>query len=119
MAVDMELRKAFSDLQMKMVDTQTQMRISDGQINAMMVEKKKTELAISEVSSVPEDAKMYESVGRMFVLEPRATVMENLEAQHKLTDTKIKDLEAKKLYLEKSVKSSEENLREMVLQRRK
>nr|CAB3264794.1 prefoldin subunit 1-like [Phallusia mammillata] len=119
MAIDMELRKAFAELQRKMVETQAQMRISDIQIESLNRDKRKLAITKQEIESFPEDTKLYESVGRMFMLQPRETVKENLDSKHKQADEKINELKAKKTYLERSVKSSEENLREMVSQRRK
>ncbi|CAK8676106.1 prefoldin subunit 1-like [Clavelina lepadiformis] len=119
MAVDMELRKAFSELQKKMVETQTQVKICDAQINALALEGKKTILTTKEIQSLPTDVKLYESVGRMFILQPRSNVIDNLNGKRKDAEAKTKELEAKKTYLIRNVKSSEENLREMVSQRRK
>jgi len=119
MAVDMELKKAFLELQKKMVDTQQQMRISDVQIDSLSKEKRKIELTEKEIGALPEDTRLYRSVGRMFLFKPKPDVMQILKNEHKDADSKIKELEAKKTYLERSVKSSEENLREMVSQRQR
>lgn len=64
------------------------------------------------------DTKTYESVGRMFILTPMVEVKENLKKRQNTADEKIKTLENNKSYLEKSLKEAENNLREMVQQRK-
>lgn len=48
-----------------MVETQTQVKICDVQINKLQIEEKKVGFTSKEVLSLPEDVKLYESVGRM------------------------------------------------------
>lgn len=117
--MDLELKKAFEELQKKMYDTQTQMRISDVQISQLQQTKKKAELTSQEINSLPGDTKTYQSVGRMFVLQDREFILNELKDAQKQSENRVKELEAKKVYLEKNVKESEANLREMVTQRRK
>jgi len=119
MAVDLELKKAFMELQKKMVETQGQMRICDVQIDALGKEKRKIELTQNEIGALPEETKLYQSIGRMFLFKSKPDIMQVLKTEYKDSESKISELEAKKTYLERSVKSSEENLREMVSQRRK
>jgi len=107
------------ELQKKMIETQNQMRISDVQIDALGKEKRKIELTQNEIGALPEDTKLYQSIGRMFLYKPKPGIMQVLKTEYKEAESKISELEAKKTYLERSVKSSEENLREMVSQRRK
>ncbi|KAF7697197.1 hypothetical protein HF521_005615 [Silurus meridionalis] len=86
--VDQELKKAFAELQAKMVDTQ-----------------QKT-------------TRMYEGVGRMFILQSKDEINNQLTEKQKTADDKIKELEQKKTYLERSVKEAEDNIREMLMSRR-
>lgn len=60
--------------------------------------------------------KTYESIGRMFVLTPIDNVKANLKKRQDTATEKIKTLENNKDYLEKSLKDSENNLREMIHQ---
>lgn len=71
-----------------------------------------------EISSLQSDTKTYESVGRMFILTPMDEVKENLKKRQNTADEKIKTLENSKSYLERSLKEAENNLREMVQQRK-
>lgn len=71
-----------------------------------------------EISSLQSDTKTYESVGRMFILTPMDEVKENLKKRQNTAEEKIKTLENNKSYLERSLKEAENNLREMVQQRK-
>lgn len=54
----------------------------------------------------------------MFVLTPVSDVKNNLKKKQDAADEKINKLENNKTYLERSLKESENNLREMVQQRK-
>lgn len=116
---DLELRQAFAELQRKTLETRTQVKVADAQIAQLEREKTKLKLTASEVSSLPEETRLFQSCGRMFVLGSREEVEVTLKKNFDRSQKKIKDLEAKKVYLEKSVKESEGSLRELVSQRRK
>lgn len=71
-----------------------------------------------EISSLEPNTNTYESVGRMFVLTDIAEVKSNLKKRQNTADEKIKTLENNKNYLERSLKDAENNLREMVQQKK-
>lgn len=54
----------------------------------------------------------------MFILTPINDVKENLKKRQSGADEKIKALENNKAYLERNLKEAENNLREMVQQRK-
>lgn len=116
-SVDMELKKAFQELQNKMITTQQQLKISDMQIETHKRQIVHAKLVDNELANIPEGTKTYEGVGRMFVLQPISTIKLGLTEKLKQADEKIKTLENNKTYLEKSMKESEDNLREMVMSR--
>lgn len=72
----------------------------------------------SEVTKLDSNTKTYESVGRMFILTPLDDVKQNLKKKQEIADEKIKALENNKTYLEKNLKEAENNIREMVQQRK-
>ena len=57
--------QAFVELQRKMVETQTQVNICDAQIKKLEIEEKKVDLTSREIQNLPEDVRLFESVGRM------------------------------------------------------
>jgi len=116
--VDLELKKAFVELQQKMIETSEQLRIADLQIEGLKRNKQHAEITEREISSLDPKTNTYESVGRMFVLADIADVKVNLKKRQGAADEKIRSLENNKGYLERNLKDAENNLREMVQQRK-
>uniref|UniRef100_A0A1B6GL85 Prefoldin subunit 1 n=1 Tax=Cuerna arida TaxID=1464854 RepID=A0A1B6GL85_9HEMI len=116
--VDLELKKAFTELQQKMVDTTTKLQVADIQIEGLKRSKQHAELTAQEIKALSSETNTYESVGRMFVLTDIPEVCKNLDNRISTCDEKIKSLESNKSYLERSLKDSKNNLREMVQQRK-
>lgn len=72
----------------------------------------------SEITSLDQNTRTYESVGRMFILTPLDEVKKNLKTKQETAEEKIKALENNKSYLERNLKEAENNIREMVQQRK-
>ena len=53
----------------------------------------------------------------MFILQPPTEIKKQLDNKMKASEEKIESLQGTKSYLEKSIKESEDNLREMVTSR--
>ncbi|CAB0030603.1 unnamed protein product [Trichogramma brassicae] len=116
---DEELKKAFSELHNKVVSTRQLLKVADMQIENINRHNLRVSLTRSELKQLPENTKTYESVGRMFLLQDMNTIMEDLDKRTKLADGKIKALNNQKTYLQKDLKESEDNIREMVQKRQK
>ena len=116
---DMELRKAFVELQTKMVETKQKMRLSDLQIENLKRTSTHAGLTEQEIAALPEETRLYESVGRMFLLSSRPEVTKRLSEKQSSCKDKIKTLESNKEYLERSMKESENALRELVQQKQR
>lgn len=116
--VDLELKKAFKELQQKMLETTQQLKVADARIDVLKQGMRHTQLTGKELSSMPPDTKMYQGVGRMFVLTDVNEIKTSLEKKHESYSLKIKQLENNKMYLERNLKDSENNLREMIQQRK-
>ncbi|XP_040271604.1 prefoldin subunit 1 [Bufo bufo] len=117
-AVDLELKKAFTELQAKVMDTQQKVKLADLQIEQLNRTKKHAHLTDTEIKNLPGETPMYEGVGRMFVLQTKEKVHSQLLHKQKIADDKIAEIEQKKLYLERSVKEAEDNIREMLIARK-
>jgi len=117
--VDLELKKAFQELQTKMVVTSQQLKVSDAQIDQLNRQITHAHLVEKEISTLPKDTKTYEGVGRMFILKPLATIELNLAEKVKTCEEKVKVIETSKVYLERSIKEGEENLRELILSKKR
>jgi len=116
--VDMELKKAFAELQQKAIDTAQKLKLSDIQIDSLKRTKQHASLTEREVALLDPSTKTYDSVGRMFLLTPLDEIKDNLKKKQTTADEKIKTLDNNKTYLERSLKDAENNLREMVQQRK-
>ncbi|KAG8439112.1 hypothetical protein GDO86_005357 [Hymenochirus boettgeri] len=116
--VDLELKKAFTELQAKVVDTQQKVKLADLQIDQLNRTKKHSLLTDQEIMTLPDSTPMYEGVGRMFILQTKDKIHSQLLNKKKIADDKIAELEQKKSYLERSVKNAEDNIREMLMARR-
>ncbi|XP_071362252.1 prefoldin subunit 1 isoform X2 [Trachinotus anak] len=108
---------AFSELQVKMIDTQQKVKLADLQIDQLTRVQKHAKLTHAEITTLPDNTRLYEGVGRMFILQSKEEINNQLMDKQKTADEKIKELE-KKVYLERSVKEAEDNIREMLLSRR-
>ncbi|XP_001603823.1 prefoldin subunit 1 [Nasonia vitripennis] len=116
---DAELKKAFAELHSKGIDTRQKLKLSDVQIETLRRIKQRAELTQVEIKTLPVNTRTFESVGRMFLLQDIDTIKTDLEKQTKTADEKIKILETNKHYLQRSLKESENNIREMVQKRQK
>ena len=104
--------------QTKMVDNKQKMRMADLQIENLKRSITHSELTSAELKSLPQETRLYESVGRMFLLSSHSEVSGMLTKKQDNCKEKIKNLEANKTYLERSMKDSENSLRELVAQKK-
>ncbi|XP_035556595.2 prefoldin subunit 1-like [Canis lupus dingo] len=116
--VDLELNKAFTELQATVIDTQQKVKLADIQIEQLNRTKKRARLTDTEIMTLVDETNMYEGVGRMFILQSKEVIHSQLLEKQKIAEEKIKELEQKKSYLERSVKEAEDNIREVLMARR-
>ncbi|XP_040975284.1 prefoldin subunit 1 isoform X2 [Aquila chrysaetos chrysaetos] len=109
--VDLELKKAFTELQAKVIDTQQKVKLADIQIEQLSKTKKHAHLTDTEVMMLVDET-------RMFILQSKGVIHNQLLEKQRIAEEKIKELEQKKSYLERSVKEAEDNIREMLMARR-
>lgn len=87
---DMELKKAFMELQSKMVDTKQKLKMADLQIESLKRTITHSGLTEQEIGTLPEETRLYESVGRMFVLSDKPTVTQGLTQKQKTCQEKVR-----------------------------
>uniref|UniRef100_G3WS10 Prefoldin subunit 1 n=1 Tax=Sarcophilus harrisii TaxID=9305 RepID=G3WS10_SARHA len=109
---------AFTELQAKVIDTQQKVKLADIQIEQLNRTKKHAHLTDTEIMTLVDETHMYEGVGRMFILQSKEAIHNQLLEKQKIAEEKIKELEQRKSYLERSVKDAEDNIREMLMARR-
>ncbi|CAH0546386.1 unnamed protein product [Brassicogethes aeneus] len=116
--VDMELKKAFVELQGKQLETSQKIKLHDIQIESLKRNKQHATFTEREINTLEDGTKTYESVGRMFLLTPLPDVKEHLQIKQTAAEEKIKVLESNKTYLEGSLVEATNALRELVQQKR-
>ena len=115
---DADLKKAFQDLQAKMITTTQQVKLAEAQIAQLTRNITHAKLTEQELSLLPGDTRTYQSVGRMFILEPINQIQTDLKKKISEGEAKIKTIEQNKEHLQKSVKDHENSIREMLSARR-
>uniref|UniRef100_A0A8D2Q4Q6 Prefoldin subunit 1 n=1 Tax=Varanus komodoensis TaxID=61221 RepID=A0A8D2Q4Q6_VARKO len=91
--VDLELKKAFTELQAKVIDTQQKVKLADLQIDQLNRTKKHAHLTDVEIMTLADETRMYEGVGRMFILQSKGVIHNQLLEKQKIAEEKIKELE--------------------------
>ncbi|XP_059864696.1 prefoldin subunit 1 isoform X1 [Delphinus delphis] len=91
--VDLELKKAFTELQAKVIDTQQKVKLADIQIEQLNRTKKHAHLTDTEIMTLVDETNMYEGVGRMFILQSKEAIHNQLLEKQKIAEEKIKELE--------------------------
>lgn len=112
--VDMELKKAFEELQMKILTNRSQMKGLTAQSDYLKRQIQHSKLTETEIAQLSENVRMYEGIGRMFVLSDKPKILSSLEQKTQQCEAKIATFEKNKEYLEKNLKDSENSLRELI-----
>lgn len=76
-----------------MIETSQKLKLADMQIETLKRSMTHAQLTDKEISQLPSETKMYESVGRMFVLKESSVTRSNLDNKIKSCQEKIKNLE--------------------------
>merc|ERR1712142_993936 len=114
---DQELKKAFIELQTKLQETNQKLRIADVQVESLKKQIYHAQLTDKEIQGLGDSTRVYDSVGRMFLLTDVPNVREGLKEKVEKCNTKISSLQTNKEYLERSLNESQNNLREMIKQK--
>ncbi|XP_055309979.1 prefoldin subunit 1 [Sitodiplosis mosellana] len=117
-AIDLELKRAFTDMQVNKIETTKKLKMLDIQAEMLKTSKKKYEITDKEVKNLTPDTRVYSSVGRMFVLSSLPEVHTELLSKQGKCDDILKSLDDKKEFLLKCSKEQEDSLRELVQQRK-
>ena len=113
--LDSSISKEVMDLQQQQNATIKEYRVVKANIMKAQKEKRSSEITRSELEKLPQgtDAKMYRGVGKMFMLTPRSDIMTHLEESIEREGKEEKDLSAKLDYLERRLKSQQQNIQEL------
>lgn len=112
---DSALQKEIMDLQNQLRNTVRDYSNVNGDIGQAQKTQRVNEITMRELDSLPKetDTKMYMGVGKMFMAASRETVYSNLEKEIKDNEKKATELTQKKEYLERRMKSQQQNIIEL------
>ncbi|EXB58666.1 Prefoldin subunit 1 [Morus notabilis] len=109
-------RTAFMEIQGRMIEITAKLKQVQNQMRSKEGEKKRAFLTLEELRHLSDDTNTYKSIGRTFVLEPKAVLMNEQEQKFKDSETAVSSLQSSKEYLEKQKAEVENNLRELLSQ---
>ena len=117
--VDSSLAKEIMDLQTQLKSTVRDYTNVNADFVKTQKNKRMNEITMTELETLPKDSdtKMYMSVGKMFMASSRENVYEQLQTEIKDFDKKAGELTQKKEYLERRMKSQQQNILELTGQR--
>lgn len=113
--LDSSVSKEVHDLQQQLIATTKEYRMVKANIARVQNGKRSSEITRAELEKMPQgtEAKMYRSVGKMFMLTSRSDIMTHLEESVDEEGKDEKDLMAKLEYLERRMKSQQQNIMEL------
>mmetsp|Transcript_16799 Transcript_16799/g.21252 ORF Transcript_16799/g.21252 Transcript_16799/m.21252 type:complete len:165 (-) Transcript_16799:125-619(-) len=114
--MDSALTREIMDLQGQLKNTVRDYSQVNGDIIKAQKSKRINEITLSELDDIPKEdsnVKMYLGVGKMFMAATRENVYNKLEEEIKENEKKAKDLTQKKEYLERRMKSQQQNIIEL------
>ena len=111
---DSSMSKELMDLQDQLRKTIKDYNVVSASIQASEKSYKVNEITLGELEKIPmeEDRKMYRGVGKIFMMESKDEVFGHLNQEMKEDEKKIEDLKQKKDYLERRMKSQQQNILE-------
>jgi prefoldin subunit 1 len=105
-------------MQSNKIETTRKVKFIDLQTEQLKKSKQKYELTDKEVATLDPDTKVYTSVGRMFVMSAVPILREEINMKQEKISLAIKHCDDSKALLMKSLKDQEDNLRELVQQKK-
>jgi len=113
--LDSSISQEVNDLQQQLIATTKEYRMVKANIVKSQNGKRSNEITQAELEKLPQgtEPKMYRSVGKMFMLASRSDIMTHLEESVDKERKEEKDLVAKLDYLERRMKSQQQNIIEL------
>ncbi|QDS74251.1 hypothetical protein FKW77_002997 [Venturia effusa] len=108
------LGKILTEIQAKSEFSSQQIQVVKAQLQAKNREQRMLQLTASEVGILPRETRVYEGVGKMFVLTPPQEVMDRLATETKALESEKENLDKKLHYLETTYKNSMDNLEKIM-----
>lgn len=113
-AVDQELKKAFSDLQIQVVNTRDKIRQYQNEIDIMQRATSGMKITNNTLKTIGKEHRTFEAIGRTFVLRDRDFLVNKIGTLVEENEGKMKSLEKSQDYQKDKQQESENNLRELL-----
>ena len=114
--VEQELRNQFKELQLAVLESKKKIRQMDAQLDMLGKGSLRSKLVRNEITSIVDDVRLYQSLGRMFYLQDKKQIVDTLDKVQEEREQNSKQLQDNKNFLEKSMKDKENSLREFINQ---
>mmetsp|Transcript_3197 Transcript_3197/g.3053 ORF Transcript_3197/g.3053 Transcript_3197/m.3053 type:complete len:268 (-) Transcript_3197:64-867(-) len=113
--VDSSLAKEIYDLQDQLRSTAREYNIVNANISKAEKEKKMNDITKMELEKLPKrsECKVYRGIGKMFMLSSQNDINDYLDQSIQDDEKKVKDLTQKREYLERRMKSQQQNIIEL------
>uniref|UniRef100_A0A7S3V4Z5 Hsp70-Hsp90 organising protein n=1 Tax=Chaetoceros debilis TaxID=122233 RepID=A0A7S3V4Z5_9STRA len=114
-AGDSSLSKEIMDLKEQLRTSAKDMNIVQASVMTAEKSLKVNKITIGELEGIPmeEERKMYRGIGKMFMMQSRDEIFDHLKGEMKDDEKKLEGLKHKKEYLEKRIKSQQQNIIEL------
>lgn len=109
-----KLQKLVQEIETQALVAQQQIGLARGQMASKQREQRLVKLTLSEMASLPDDAVVYEGVGKMFAALPVTALRKKLDNQTNDLDGEVEKLSQRLLYLETTHKNSREHIEQML-----
>eukprot|EP00884_Botryococcus_braunii_P017849 jgi/Botrbrau1/4748/Bobra.0137s0020.1 len=114
--VDERDAHALEELQNKILQYRSRMKLVSQQIGAAINTQRRATLVQSELKQLPDDTRTYGAVGRAYILVPKAALEHEQQDKINITTAEVTRLKETRDKLESTVKTTETEFRELVQQ---
>lgn len=108
--------KELEELQPQMRNISRELGHIGMRLQRLTRDRKRCELTRRDISGLPQDSNMYQSVGKMFLHMTFDETKSHLSEQESTINNQVATLESRKTYLERQQLSLEQNIRELLSQ---
>jgi len=112
--VDLELKKAFAELQQKRIESAQKLQFASGQVEGIRRNILHKKLTDDELKALPAETKVYQGVGRCFIASSLPDVRQTIGKTVSELEEKVRIFEQNKDFILKDLKETENQLRELV-----
>jgi len=111
---DASSAKELRELEESYQQTERELQEVQGRLMSSQREQKMISLTSKQIENVPETNKMYRSVGKMFMLTPKADMDGILQEQGQTEKKTQTELMSRRKYLQRRITSQEENIKDLM-----